>query len=126
MATVTVQTKRFGEITVDEENIRAYAQEHAISGTALSELVNNPQIVNLIGQEVEDKNQQFASFETIKKFKIVDEFTIEAWVMNWRKKGIVIYAGEGGEKGVMLCLWAGADPHAPVPSLRWGLVILPG
>jgi long-chain acyl-CoA synthetase len=64
-------------ITVDEENIRAYAQEHAITGTELSDLVSNPQIVNLVGREVEDKNQQFASFETIKKFKIVDEFTID-------------------------------------------------
>ena len=64
-------------ITVDEENIRAYAQEHAITGTELPDLVSSPQIVNLIGQEVEDKNQQFASFETIKKFKIVDEFTID-------------------------------------------------
>jgi long-chain acyl-CoA synthetase len=64
-------------ITVDEENIRAYAQEHAITGAELSDLVSNPQIVNLVGREVEDKNQQFASFETIKKFKIVDEFTID-------------------------------------------------
>jgi long-chain acyl-CoA synthetase len=39
--------------------------------------VKNPQILNLIGGEVEDKNKQFASFETIKKFKIVDEFTID-------------------------------------------------
>ena len=31
------------------------------------------------------------------------------------------HAGEGNEKGVMLCLWAGADPHARVPYLRWGL-----
>jgi hypothetical protein len=30
------------------------------------------------------------------------------------------HAGEGNEKGVQLCLWAGADPHAPVPSLRYG------
>lgn len=28
------------------------------------------------------------------------------------------HAAEGNEKGVLLCLWAGADPHAPVPSLR--------
>lgn len=27
------------------------------------------------------------------------------------------HAGEGNEKGVMLCLWAGADPHVPVPVL---------
>lgn len=30
------------------------------------------------------------------------------------------HAGEGNEKGVSLCLWAGADPHAPAPSLRYG------
>jgi hypothetical protein len=29
------------------------------------------------------------------------------------------HAGEGHEKGVMLCLWAGADPHAQVPWLRY-------
>jgi hypothetical protein len=29
------------------------------------------------------------------------------------------HAGQGNEKGVMLCLWAGADPHAPAPSLRY-------
>lgn len=29
------------------------------------------------------------------------------------------HAGEGNEKGVQLCLWAGADPHTPVPSLRF-------
>jgi len=29
------------------------------------------------------------------------------------------HAGEGNEKGVMLCLWAGADPHASVASLRY-------
>ena len=26
---------------------------------------------------------------------------------------------EGNEKGVQLCLWAGADPHAPAPSFRF-------
>lgn len=30
------------------------------------------------------------------------------------------HAGDGNEKGVSLCLWAGADPHAPAPSLRYG------
>jgi hypothetical protein len=29
------------------------------------------------------------------------------------------HAGEGNEKDVMLCLWAGADPHALAPSLRY-------
>ncbi len=26
---------------------------------------------------IQEKNQEFASFETVKKFRIVDEFTIE-------------------------------------------------
>lgn len=29
------------------------------------------------------------------------------------------HAEEGNEKGILLCLWAGADPHAPAPSLRY-------
>ena len=32
---------------------------------------------------------------------------------------LVHHADEGNEKGVQLCLWAGADPHAPAPSLRF-------
>src|SRR5882672_5800927 len=27
----------------------------------------------------------------------------------------------GNERGVNLCLWAGADPHAPAPNPAWGL-----
>ena len=29
------------------------------------------------------------------------------------------HAEEGNERGVALCLWAGAGPHAPAPNLRW-------
>ena len=32
---------------------------------------------------------------------------------------LVHHAGAGNEKGVMLCLWAGADPYARAPDLRW-------
>ncbi len=31
---------------------------------------------------------------------------------------LVHHASEGNEKGVQLCLWAGADPHAPVCQRR--------
>lgn len=34
---------------------------------------------------------------------------------------LAYHAGEGNEKGVLLSLWAGADPHAPVPHLEFGL-----
>lgn len=30
------------------------------------------------------------------------------------------HAREGNQKGVMLCLWAGADPYAPAPDLEYG------
>jgi hypothetical protein len=32
---------------------------------------------------------------------------------------LVHHVDEGNEKGVQLCLWAGADPHAPAPDLRF-------
>jgi hypothetical protein len=32
------------------------------------------------------------------------------------------HAAEGNEKGVQLCLWAGANPHTSVPSLRFSSV----
>jgi hypothetical protein len=32
---------------------------------------------------------------------------------------LVHHTSQGNEKGVMLCLWAGADPHAPAPSLTY-------
>ena len=35
------------------------------------------------------------------------------------------HAGEGNEKGVQLCLWAGANPHTAVPSLRYGAADAP-
>lgn len=31
------------------------------------------------------------------------------------------HARAGNEKGVNLCMWAGADPHAPTPNPEWGL-----
>lgn len=34
--------------------------------------------------------------------------------------GLDEHSNEGNEKGVLLCLWAGADPYARVPSLRYG------
>jgi len=33
--------------------------------------------------------------------------------------GLVHHAGRGNARGVQLCLWAWADPHAEAPSLRY-------
>ena len=35
---------------------------------------------------------------------------------------LAYHAGEGNEKGALLCLWAGADPHTKVQNMRyWSL-----
>jgi long-chain acyl-CoA synthetase len=64
-------------VTVDPDNIQDYATEHGIEGEGLEDIQKNEAIVKLIEAEVEEKNKALASFETIKKIRIVDEFTIE-------------------------------------------------
>ncbi len=64
-------------ITVDQDNIRAYAAEHGIAGDSLDELLASDEINALIQSVVEEKNTHFASFETIKKFRLLEEFSIE-------------------------------------------------
>jgi long-chain acyl-CoA synthetase len=64
-------------ITVDQENIRAYAAEHGIAGESLDELLASEGINSLIQGVVDTKNKEFASFETIKKFRLLEEFSIE-------------------------------------------------
>ncbi len=64
-------------VTVDEENVKEYADENGISYSDMQDLMNNDKIIQLVMSEVEAKNAGFASFETIKKVTIVPEFTIE-------------------------------------------------
>jgi len=64
-------------ITVDAENIRTYAQEQGIEGADLAELMADERIISLIDGELAAKNTELASYETIKKCRLVEEFTIE-------------------------------------------------
>ncbi|MFC1852218.1 AMP-dependent synthetase/ligase [candidate division CSSED10-310 bacterium] len=64
-------------ITLDQDNITEYAQENNITFSNFEELIKNEKINALIQQAVDEKNKNFASYETIKKFTIVEEFTIE-------------------------------------------------
>lgn len=64
-------------ITVDAENVQAYAQEQGIEGAGIAELMTDEKIVSLIDAELQEKNTELASYETIKKFRLVEEFTIE-------------------------------------------------
>lgn len=64
-------------ITLDKDNVQDYAKEYNIKYNDFEELMENEKILSLIKMEVDEKNNEFASFETVKKFTIVPEFTIE-------------------------------------------------
>ncbi len=68
-------------VTLDGENITAYAEKNNLLHENLSELLTHPEIQALIDSEVKKKNQELPSFETIKKVVIVPEFTIENKMM---------------------------------------------
>jgi long-chain acyl-CoA synthetase len=64
-------------ITVDEANIRAFAAERGLAAESLAELLASPEVQRLIRGIVEEKNRELASFETIKDFRLLEEFSIE-------------------------------------------------
>ncbi len=64
-------------ITVDADNVKAFALERGIDSDNLEELLKHQEVIDLIESVVDEKNRELASFETIKKFRLVDEFTIE-------------------------------------------------
>lgn len=64
-------------VTLDPLNVEEYAKSNEISYNTFGDLLTNPTIVDLIKSEIEERNKNFASFETIKKVTIVPEFTVE-------------------------------------------------
>ncbi|SLM28220.1 Two-component sensory box histidine kinase/response regulator protein [Desulfamplus magnetovallimortis] len=68
-------------VTLDEENIKAYAEDNKITYSSYEELIKNEQIVKLINGEIEKRNKELPSYETLKKISIVPEFTIENKMM---------------------------------------------
>lgn len=68
-------------VTLDEINIRDYADKNQIPYRDFSDLIGHADIKALVNSEVEKKNSGLASFETIKKVTIVPEFTIQNQMM---------------------------------------------
>ncbi|MCP4020237.1 MAG: long-chain fatty acid--CoA ligase [Desulfobacteraceae bacterium] len=68
-------------VTLDEDNILDFAQANNIDHTEYEDLFSNEKVMNLINAEVEGKNKNLPSFETLKKVVIVPEFTIENKMM---------------------------------------------
>ncbi len=64
-------------VTVDEDNVRVFAAANGIPGDNLDDFLANPKVVELIRSVIDEKNREFASFETIKHFRLLPEFSIE-------------------------------------------------
>jgi long-chain acyl-CoA synthetase len=64
-------------ITVDADNVKAFTKEKGIATENLNELLKSREVNDLIRSVVEEKNTELASFETIKEFRLLDEFSIE-------------------------------------------------
>jgi long-chain acyl-CoA synthetase len=64
-------------VSVDQANVEDWAREQGIQLASPAELASSARVVDLVRREIEEKNRELASFETIKDFRIVEEFTIE-------------------------------------------------
>ena len=66
-------------ITLDADNIRQWAGDQSLGSASLEELAGCAKVTELIRTEVAERNQELASFETVKKFRILPrELTVES------------------------------------------------
>ncbi|BHH83168.1 AMP-dependent synthetase/ligase [Desulforhopalus sp. 52FAK] len=68
-------------VTLNEISVTDYAMKNGISYENMTDLIENPAIIEMVNAEVAIKNSNLASFETVKKVVIVPEFTIENKMM---------------------------------------------
>ncbi len=64
-------------VVIDPVNVADWARAEGITCSDPAELPAHPRVLGLIRGEIEARNRDLASFETLKDFRIVDEFTIE-------------------------------------------------
>jgi long-chain acyl-CoA synthetase len=60
-------------VMIDHDNVVKFAQDHDVPFTNYASLCRAPEVVELIGKEVEAANKKFARVETIKKFRLIDQ-----------------------------------------------------
>ncbi|MBX3144957.1 MAG: long-chain fatty acid--CoA ligase [Trueperaceae bacterium] len=58
-------------LVLDEDNVSHWAAERQLAYSTYTDLTQNPEVIALIGAEVENVNATLARVETIKKFKIL-------------------------------------------------------
>ncbi len=64
-------------LTIDIETVPAYAQKQGIAFSHIDELITHDQIKALVQAEIDTANAKLPSYETIKTFSLVPEFTIQ-------------------------------------------------
>jgi long-chain acyl-CoA synthetase len=68
-----------GVLTLDQEHVKGWAEQKNLSYSSWEELCKSEEVINLINNEIEEKNKSLSSFETLKKFIISpQEFSIES------------------------------------------------
>lgn len=60
-------------IQIEYDNVAKWAQERSIAYTTFKSLSQNSQVVELITEEVEQANKEFAQVEKIKKFRLLEK-----------------------------------------------------
>ncbi|MDO9527272.1 MAG: AMP-binding protein, partial [Gemmobacter sp.] len=59
-------------IMIDQENVEKFAQDARVQFSDFASLCRAPQVLDLIGREVEAVNREFARVEQIKDFRLID------------------------------------------------------
>ncbi|MFH1081833.1 MAG: AMP-binding protein [Pseudomonadota bacterium] len=60
-------------IQIEYDNVAKWAQERSIPYTTFKSLAQNPEVYEMIKQEVNQANKDFAQVETVKKFRLLDK-----------------------------------------------------
>ena len=60
-------------ITLDEDEIAKFAKDNRIMYQDLSDLTKKQKVLDLLNSEISQLNRELASYETIKKFRILEE-----------------------------------------------------
>ena len=60
-------------VMIDEDNVAQWAQERDVQFSDFKSLCRAPELIALIGQEIEKVNKQFARVEQIKQFRLIEQ-----------------------------------------------------
>ncbi len=69
-------------VTLDPDNIKEWATKEGLESADLTKLAAHPKVRELIEREIQERNKELASFETVKKYHLLpQDFSIEAGEM---------------------------------------------